>query len=52
MVEEKTDTLTIAWSVVLTVEELLSQFFKQFALFNLSIVQCTYFVVDSWVEFE
>ena len=52
MVEEKTDTLTIAWSVVLTVEELLSQFFKQFALFDFSIVQCTYFVVDSRVEFE
>ena len=52
MVEEKTDTFSIARSVVLAVEELLSQFFKQFALFDFTVVECAYFVVDARVEFE
>ena len=52
VVEEEADALAIARSIVLTVEKFLRQLFEEFALFELSVIECTDLIVDSRIVFE
>ena len=52
LMEEKSDSFPMTWPVILTVKKLLLQLLEKFVFSGISIVDCSDFVVDSWVVLE
>ena len=52
LMEEKSDSLSVAWPVILTVKKLLLQFLEKFVFSGISIIDCSNFVVNSRVVLE